>query len=207
MTEYEWSGFGQTMRMLYGLEHPDPRPMLEKLEKVIAGDNLRGNLRGEDKDGIPYARVTYRPVVDKPKKVTKRQRNNARAARKGQRGIFAGLGPHAAGLHNNLTPAEYRKLGGEPLSPRGPYSRINTNLFTGHGEDGPGEYYAVGEWRDVVSVDGKEILPAHFNGENVGRGHKTKLPKRDARGVRPEGMQEAVAETDRWASSLLTETA
>jgi hypothetical protein len=203
MTEYEWSGFGSTMRMLYGLEHPDPTPCLENLERIITRDNRRGNLRGEDKDGIPYPRVTYRPVADRPKRVTRRQKNNA----PGTRGIFAGLGPHASGLNNNLTPAEYRRLGGEPLDPRGEFSRIITNLFTEHHEEGPGEHVAVGSWRDVVSVDGKEILPAHFNGENVGRNHAVKLPVRDPRGVRPEGMQEAVAATDRWASSLLTETA
>jgi hypothetical protein len=191
---FTWAGFGQMMGRLQRLADPDPIPLLEEWEEVIRRDNKRGILAGQDKDGNPLRPVTYRPKGP-PKRATKRQRNNA-----GARGIFAGLGPSAAGLHNNLTSAEYRKLGGPPLAPRGPNSRVITNLATVH-STAPvnGQWFADGYWDEVVSTKGVAFLKYHFDG--AGR-----LPKRDLRGVRPQGKREALRAMQDWARSLLRGT-
>ena len=79
--------------------------------RTIEEDNRRGVLAGIDKDGGYMPAVTYRPV-GKAKRLNARQKNAA----KGRRGVFSGFGPAAAGLHNNLTSSEYRRLDGPPLA-------------------------------------------------------------------------------------------
>src|SRR4051812_33701533 len=116
MAKFTWDGASKLLVGLAALADPDPTPLLEEWERIIEEDNRKGVLAGLDKDGVPMIPVKYRPKGDKPRKVTKKQSN---AAPKGVRGVFAGMGPAAAGLHNNLTSAEYKKLGGPPLAPRG----------------------------------------------------------------------------------------
>lgn len=200
MASFQWNGFSQLMSGLDSLASPDPTPLLEEWEGVIRRDNKRGILAGEDKDGNPLKPVKYRPVgAPSTQRVKKHQRNNA-----GVRGVFAGLGPHAAGLNNNLTSREYRFLGGPPLAPRGTSSRVITNLVTAH-TTAPvgGEWAAFGWWDEVVSTKGVPFLIAHFEGLATGRGHKVKLPVRDLRGVRPRGKQEALRALRKWGAALL----
>src|SRR4051794_26738261 len=121
MAKFTWDGVSKLLVDLQALANPDPTPLLEEWQRIIEEDNRKGVLAGLDKDGTPMTPVKYRPKTDKPRKPTKEQTN---AAPKGVRGIFAGMGPSAAGLHNNLTSAEYRKLGGPPLAPRGKFSRV-----------------------------------------------------------------------------------
>jgi hypothetical protein len=187
MAKLEWDGFGKLMAGLGKLGNPDASDLMVEWERIIVEDNRKGVLAGQDKDGTPMKPVTYRPKGAPTK-----------AKKSGPRGIFAGHGPHAAGLHNNLTSAEYRKLSGPPLAPRGSSSRVITNLFTQHGRDPAGRnaWFAEGAWFEVVSTKGVQFLPFHFNGQGL-------LPVRDLRGVRPWGRQRAVSALQVWAAKLL----
>jgi hypothetical protein len=192
------------------VERPDCTPLMATWMKIIEKDNREGILKGEDKDGAPMVLPKYRPIiVEKFKtkikgkdatgfrlasrsfgympesvKLTAAQKNTNNPRRR--TGVFGGFGPMAAGLHNNLTPDEYRMLDGPPLAPRRQFSRVITNLVTGFIEPGTGGdiWTAVGAWREVVSVKGIQFLPYHFSG--AGR-----LPVRNLAGVRPEGRAEA----------------
>jgi phage gpG-like protein len=55
----------------------------------------------------------------------------------------------------------------------------------------------------VVSTRGVPFLDAHFTGASTGRGHAVHLPRRDLRGVRPQGRQEAVVALNEWLARLL----
>jgi hypothetical protein len=163
--------------------------------KTIPDDNRKGILAGLDKDGNPMRPVTYRPTVAKPQKPSPQQRNNASVRIKA--GTFGGLGLHAAGLHNNLTSAEYRKLGGPPLAPRGQFSRVITNLTTDYEVSADGRIWtAFGVWLDVVSTKGVSFLPFHFNGSG-------RLPVRNLAGVRPDGMALARRQLIAWAADQI----
>ena len=183
---------------------PDAGPLMVSWMKIIVEDNRRGVLAGTDKDGVPMKPVTYRPVGT-PRRPTGQQKNalNARA----RYGPYAGFGVHAAGLHNNLTSAEYRRLGGPPLAPRGGGSRVITNLKTGYQRPATGVWEAFGYWDEVVSTRGVPFLLAHFTGAATGRGHRTVLPRRDLRGVRPDGMRLAAIAAKNWGNDLIRSTA
>ena len=164
---------------------PDVRPLLTSWERRIVADNKRGILAGKDKDGIDFKAVTYRPKGEparhRPKRQTRAQRESS---------------------GNNLSSAEYRKLAGPPLAPRGARSRIITNLYTEQGYDSLKRvYYAVGAWAGVVSKKGVEFLLAHFDGARCGKGHRVKLPVRDARGIRPEGRAECLDDLAKWGDN------
>ncbi len=173
----------------------DPATMavlLEQVELTIVEDNRRGVLAGLDKDGNRMASVTYRTGISAAKP-------RARGAAKGfgtTIGVAKGFGPTAGGLHGNLSPAEYKKLTGPPLAPRGDQSRVIANLETGHGQDGEGRWLVIARWNDVVTAKGRKILPAHFNG--AGR-----LPRRDLSGVRPWGMDLAAKKARAFLRGLL----
>lgn len=177
---------------------PDARPLMITWMEIIRRDNERGVLEGLDKDGRPLAPVTYRPIPA-AMRLTAAQKNLVKGNR---RGLFAGLGASPGGMpNNNLTSAEYRRLGGPPLAPRGKYSRVVTNLETefappsGAGAGGTG-WQAYGYWREVVSVQGAKFLQYHFHG--VG---KTK--KRDLTGVRPQGVQRASRSAVAWIIDIV----
>lgn len=172
-------------KRLAGIASPNFAPLMVSFMKIITDDNRKGVLAGTDRRGVPMDPVKYRPLGGKGERLTKAQRNVANA--RVRRGSYAGHGPHAAGLHNNLTRREYERLGGPPLAPRGAYSRAITNLKTGWQSYGS-EWEAYGYWDEVVSVKGTPFLHAHFVGASTGRGRRTRLPRRDLRGVRPEGM-------------------
>src|SRR6202034_3051404 len=97
-----------------------------------------------------------------PARPTAAQRNtkNSRA----RRGAFAGFGLHASGLHNNLTAAEYKLLGGPPLAPRGAFSRVITNFMTDWAKLRDGLWQVTFWWEDVVSTKGVPFLRYHFEG-------------------------------------------
>jgi hypothetical protein len=172
--------------------------------RIIVEDNRRGVLAGLDKDGRAMEPVTYRPV-GKAKGTTPAQRNVANARLR--KSSFAGFGPHAAGLHNNLTSGEYRRLAGPPLAPRGASSRVITNLLTGYQRTAAATWEAYGYWNEVVSRAGVPFLMAHFTGAETGRGHRLKLKRRDLRGVRPEGVAVARTAAVNWALDRIRATA
>lgn len=163
--------------LLAKIRNADFSPLMERWEVIMAQDNRRGVLAGLDKDGQPLIPVTYRPITPNPPRPTSRQTNNRNR-------LPMGFGPAAAGLHNNLTFKEYQRLGGPPLAPRGPFSRVITNLVTRSGRRSGSIWYAAAAWMDIVSTKGRPFLRAHLLGLNG-------LPKRNIAGVRPEGRREA----------------
>lgn len=181
------SGIDRLAKFIHAMPRTDSRPLMLTWMKIIEEDNRKGVLAGLDKDGNPMARVSYRPTSPKPAKVSKDQKNNTNRR---SRGVFAGFGPNAAGLNNNLTSGEYRKLDGPPLAPRGAFSRVITNLVTRYSPDGPDARVAEGTWRDVVSTKGVPFLKAHFDG--------IRQKVRDLRGVRPEGVERARKAAKAW---------
>jgi hypothetical protein len=198
MADLRWSGYDRLIARLGAIAHPDANPLMLEFEKIITEDNRDGALRGVDRYDVPYIPVTYRPKVAPAPKPTRRQRNNAPADR---RGVFAGLGPHVAGTNNNLTSAEYRRLGGKPLDPRGPNSRIITNLGVGHDEapSADGVWLAYGRWVDVVSTTGYAFLHDLF----TGKGRFGSIPARDPRGVRKAGRAKALTAAKAWLVNVV----
>jgi hypothetical protein len=176
------TGIKNIQRKLRKIGDFDPTNLLLTFEQVIEEDNRRGVLAGLDKDGQPLLPVTYRPRgqavnIRSREAESKRMRNAARG--NARRGIFAGFGPWASGLHNNLSHEEYLRLAGPPLVPRSAFSRVITNLVTSHIVNYATKIHkAVGGWKGVVSVTGFPFLKHLF-------------AKRDIRGVRPAGMRKA----------------
>ncbi|WP_165063436.1 hypothetical protein [Paludisphaera rhizosphaerae] len=188
MAYVDLTGIKNLQRKLDKIENIDATPLMVSFQKIISDDNRRGILNGEDRWGNIMLAVTYRPKgtptnIKGRSDEARRQRNGAKANAK--QGRFAGFGPLAAGLHNNLTSSEYRKLSGPPLAPRGVFSRVITNLVTSFIVDPSRRAWtAVAGWANVVDVHGRSFLNFHFTG--AGR-----LPRRDLRGVRPEGRAKA----------------
>jgi hypothetical protein len=180
------------------------RPLGLELEDVLREDNRKGVLEGTDKDGVPLPPVTYRSGAG--------ERTRARTAAKGY-GTLDRAAWRASNraidikavvrANNNLTTAEYQKLDGPPLAPRREGSRVITHFRTASGPDGPGRLVILGAWNRVLSIKGVPFLNAHFEGANTGRGKRTKLPKRDLRGVRPWGRRQAREKVRQWVRWLL----
>jgi hypothetical protein len=185
-TTVNLGGFDRWEERLRRVLTADYYPLMEQWEVVMTRDNTRGILAGQDKDGNPVKPVTYRPK-GQPAGLTRGQRNGRR--KNARFGAFAGFGPHAAGLNNNLTLAEYRKLDGPPLAPRRQFSRVITNFGTDATKTGP-PWFVVGFWDDVVDVKGRPFLDRAF-------------AVRDMRGVRPQGKDEARKAAVRYVRKLV----
>lgn len=184
---YSWGGFDALSRKLSRLKDPDASPLMETWEKIIVEDNRKGVLAGTDKDDRPMPPLKYRGGKGA----------SAKGRKGGARGTVA-AGANNPGTGGNLTTAEYQKLTGPRLAPRGANSRVITNLHTGSGRD-PGaanRWFAMGAWLDVVSKRGAKILPAHFSGLN-------RLPRYDLAGVRAWGQKQAREALRQWAGKLL----
>ena len=188
-TVIDVTGLDRTLTRFRRLVNPDCVELMVTWSRIIDDDNRKGVLAGLDKDGNPMRAVTYRPITLKPPKLTTQQRNLVAA--KKRRGQYAGIGKHPAGVNNNLTPAEYRLLDGPPLAPRRGFSRVITNLLTRFGRTAEGIWEAVGYWNEVVNAKGRKFLHYHFDGAPLGRGRNGNLPRRDLRGIRPDGMAKA----------------
>jgi hypothetical protein len=191
-TTLDTSGLDRLMAGLRKLGDFDATPLMISWEQIIDEDNRQGVLRGLDKDGLPMVPVKYRPRPPGPRKLTKAQRGGARANAKKGPFLFNSLG----GVnHGNLTSGEYRLLGGPPLAPRDQFSRVITNLKTGHAREGA-SWVAFGAWDEVVSTKGVPFLRFHFDGAG-------NLPRRDLRGVRPAGIAKALSSLRAFAEDLL----
>lgn len=191
-TTLDLTGLNTIVARLRSLENLDANDLMIQFELIIQNDNMRGVMAGLDKDGQPMAPATYRPKSA----IVTQLGPKAAPMHPGyhRRGIHSGRGPMQTGWNNNLTSSEYRVLAGPPLAPRGKNSRVITNLYTEHQPQHTspdGRWVAIGAWRDVVSNTGEPFLRYHFDGEG-------RLPQRDLRGVRPEGMAEAQAATEEW---------
>ena len=156
---YDATGLDRLTKKFQKLSKPPTPTLMITYMKIIADDNRRGVLAGLDRYGNPLAKLKYRPIAESQKKLTKAQKNNARGS-----GKFAGFGLHAAGVNNNLTSSEYRRLTGPPLAPRGAFSRVITNLGTRFGQTSAKTWEAVGYWNEVVNKKGNMFLHYHFNG-------------------------------------------
>jgi hypothetical protein len=201
---------GRIKARLNKIANLDPTPLLVSWTQLIADDNRNGVLAGLDKDGLPLAPVTYRPVDDAGKRINIAAKESSRL-RLGQHHarkrdlLFGGMGPAASGLHNNLTSSEYRRLDGPPLAPRYQFSRVITNLRLGQPiKEAENRWIAFCYWDEVVSTSGFSFLTVHFNGEPLGRNGPS--IKRDLRGVRPEGKQRCRAALREWTIDMIRAT-
>jgi hypothetical protein len=190
------SGVDRLQERLRRIADPDATPLMQTFMRIIDDDNRKGVLAGTDMNGNPMIPVKYRPKLkpgQKPVKLTVEQRLGQKPNAKRGRYVDAG-----GTRNNNLTSAEYRLLGGTPLAPRGQFSRVITNLLTDYDDSQrlSGKWEAWGYWDGVVSVKGVAFLKFHFDGE----GH---LPKRDLRGLRPEGRELARQALRNWALDMV----
>lgn len=206
-TRLDLSGLDRLQARLRTIVNPDATPLMVAWMKIIDDDNRRGVLAGQDKDGNPMVPVTYRPAPTLTIRRPSASQKNTNDARK-RRGEFGGFGPHAAGLHNNLTGTEYRRLAGPPLAPRGAFSRVITNLRLRFGRVSAMAWECVGYWDEVVDRNGRRFLHYHFDGATGGgRKRNVTLPRRDLRGIRPEGRAKARRALRAWAIDLIRGTA
>lgn len=151
---------------------PDFSLLMARWEAIMREDNTRGVMAGLAGDDATLAPVTYRTGINAPL----RRRN---------RYAFGNLPPQTS-AGDNLTSAEYRRLTGPPLAPRGLRSRVVTNYVTRSGYDGR-EWFSEAAWLNVVDRKGRPFLIYHFEGRG-------RLPRRDLRGVRAWGRAEALKE-------------
>lgn len=196
MSFVELAGLERLIARVHRLEKPDATPLMATWIKIFEEDNRKGVLAGTDKDGNRMAPVKYRPKTAKPLKIGSKgaasARNNASARAKV--GIFANIGSFPAGLNNNLMRKQYEQLDGPPLAPRRQFSRAITNLKLDFNRDPDFTKWTVRmSWGDVVSTKGVPFMKFHFDGRG-------RLPRRDLRGVRPEGLEKARKALIAWMS-------
>jgi hypothetical protein len=184
------------------LVNPNAAPLLDRWKLVMAEDNRKGILAGQDKDGNPLRPVTYRPKYDAigPLKKGKKSRELTVEERLGQskrtkQGRYAAFGSTANAEWNNLKTSQYRTLDGPPLAPRRQFSRVITNYVVRSGQTSPTMWESVGYWLDVLSTKGKTFLHYHFNGEGQA--------VRDLRGVRPDGIAKCRKSARAWMIDLI----
>jgi hypothetical protein len=112
---------------------------------------------------------------------------------------------------DNLTTAQYKKMSGPPLAPRGVASRVISN-YTVEYIASPNMVGVEGGWNDVVSKKGVPFLPFHFSGATFSRaffaaaigGDNHHLPRRNLVGLRQWGKTQARKELNAWIKWLLT---
>ncbi len=175
--------------------------LAEQLEKVVIEDNRKGVLSGLDRDGNPMAPVKYRTGLSVKTRFRRGPEFGTTSGRfQGRTGLgfklrkWLGRAGGDTLPNNNLTTAAYRKLTGPPLAPRREGSRVITNFqVTSRVIEGGVE--VAGSWKDVLSAKGRPFLMGHFTG--AGR-----LPRRDLRGVRPEGRRLAARLVWEWFNWL-----
>jgi hypothetical protein len=189
------SGLDRTMAALRSLTNLNATPLMKTWMDIMEADNRRGVLQGLDKDGAPMVAVSYRPIPPGPLKTTKAQRGGRRAN--------ARAGGFTGGVGGNLTSYEYRLLGGPPLAPRDQFSRVITNFKTDYAELRPGYWQATFWWDDVVNAQGEPFLRYHFDGAILKGGGR--LPRRDLRGIRPDGRRQIMDALQNWARLAVRE--
>ena len=152
------------------LSNPNPRVLMKQWESILAEDTRRGVLAGTDKDGKPAPALRYRPKTATPEHWSAKHQKAFQHHK-----VFTGIFSETA--YNNLSKAEYQRLNGTRLAPRGPNSRVIANLYTAQGYDGAKRWRVIGAWAGVVSAKGKQFLLCHFNGEKCGKGHRVTMPR------------------------------
>jgi hypothetical protein len=150
---------------------PDFTYLTRRIQAIMQEDHTRAILGGLDKDGTPFASVTYRGGTILPVK---------RGDKSGK-----GIGPALQNEFGNLSSSQYRRLTGPPLAPRGRNSRIIANYATEAGKSG-NQWFVQSFLDDIVSRKGVPFMQYHFTG--AGRN-----PIRDDRGIRPWGRERILA--------------
>lgn len=156
---------GRLRRMLDSMTNPDFSAFMQQCEIAIHEGHIRGVMAGTGGDGHKLIETSYRTSEAAPLKKSRTIRNSR-------------FGPPGITKDDNLTTAEYVKLKGPPLAPRGLGSRVIRNFASESGLDADGWYvtaYLVG----IISRKGKPFMEYHFTGAE-------RLPRRDLRGIRPE---------------------
>ena len=205
-------------------------PLLQAWANVLVEDNRRGVMMGVDGDGVPLKPTKYRLSLTQ----TAAGRStdtffNSQGTRvsglalaytgpsvgsyfSNTTGLPRGLG-FKAGPSGNLTTAQYRKMTGPPLAPRGVASRVISN-YTVEYIAQPNTVGVEGGWDDVVSAKGVSFLPFHFNGATSSKaffaasigGDNHHLPRRNLVGLRQWGKTQARKELNAWVTQLMTVT-
>lgn len=208
----DFSGLDRILAKLHAatsIDRDDAIDLADEFELILVEDNRRGVLAGQDGDGDPMFRTTYRnSTAVKPRA---RGRNTKKFGQsvgefKG-RTSGAGLirnswltiatGGAVANLpHGNLTTAEYKKLDGPPLAPRRDESRVISNYRVAEKRITTDQIEVVMAWADVLNVKGEPFLKYHFNGQGQ--------LKRDLRGIRPWGWDRLRSAVRQWVKILLS---
>lgn len=166
------------------------------LSRVMAEDNRKGVLTGTDKDDRRMPPLKYR----NGKAIRAKAREGKKLGKVNGRFKGSDASPKFGKLsHNNLTTAEYQRLTGPRLAPRGDESRVISNYVQTYKVDRAGNRYSLivtGKWKDVLTPRGDPLLPMHFEG--LGRN-----PKYDLRGVRKWGMTQCRTESAAWLRALI----
>lgn len=171
----EWPGLEALTADLLALKAVDLFEVAERCEDIIVEGNRRGVLAGLDGHNQPAPPLRYRNGAG-------RKTRNRLVPDFGTT-LFdeTGFGPHASGLHGNLTTAEYQKLTGPRLAPRREESRVIKNLHTKIDHPDDGTWEVVGAWWQVVDVEGRPFLRSHFDGIGQAR--------YDLQPIRPEDLE------------------
>lgn len=172
---------GRLQKMLFSLENPDFSSLMQSIGVVMDEDHVKGIMAGADKDGKAMAPVSYRGGGAVPLVPTPLKGKAARAAKKAATIKNWRWQAPLASKDDNLTMTEYRKLGGPPLAPRGLGSRVIRNFQTADGYDGK-NWFVEAFLVNVLDRKGEPFMHYHFDG-------KGRNPKRDLRGIRPEGRE------------------
>jgi len=205
-------------------------PLLEAWAEVLIEDNRRGVMMGVDGDGVPMKPTKYRLSLTQTSAGKSTDTFfNSQGTRISDLALaytgpsvgsyFANTAgrPNAlgfkAGPSGNLTTAQYRKMTGPPLAPRGVASRVISNYvveYIAH----PNTVGVEGGWNDVVSKSGVSFLPFHFTGYGSQddifassiSGPNRNLPRRNLVGLRQWGKTQARKELNAWVTQLMTVT-
>lgn len=189
MATVDWPEFDRHLRpvvALGGIDESDLEPLFARWARSWMEDHRQCVLSEQSKDGTPIRPVTYRGSVAVAKKTRKGRKFGAAF------GKFAGFGPFAVGLNNNLTNAEYKKLTGPALAPRGDDSRILTNALTDWGKTGSGEFQLVAYLDEVVDTSGNPFMTQQFESG------------RDYRGISPWGVDRIKKDLDAFVDIFLS---
>lgn len=179
-----WDSFNGVMAVMAWASDPDLEDLCLMLEDVIAEDNRRGVLAGQDKDGAPMV-ATVREATPEGHWVTYRLPDGKPA-----RYFQAGRSPTPG------APPWVSEGDGPPMAPRREQSRVIANLKTAHARTGPDGWIVFGAWENVLSNRGVSFLPFHFEGQG-------RLPTRDLAGLRPQGLQEALEIVSAWTEAQI----
>lgn len=182
------------------------------LAKIVTEDNRVGVLAGMDKDDKKAPPLSYR--ADKSTPIKARGFAQGRGAKEKR---FKGATPKGYGRlgrketrdskgrliqlrNNNLSTPVYQKMIGPRLAPRFDSSRVIANFYVRYenmaGASGITGIEVIGAWKQVLTPEGRPLLPVHFEGAGG-------MPKYDLRGVRKWGMNECRKAAGSWLRRVI----